>query len=153
MLTLGNVRDVTLEFQSKSQTRKNGMKKRKSNKPKAVQAAVFVKRAAGESKRKIAKDLEISRNTVTAILDDTELNQFVERGKSIIFAAIPDAAIMYTKGAKEKFEHSESMLERLKVIPTRDAGNSGLTLNNFIGIGNLRRPDDRKPVLPEPKAT
>jgi hypothetical protein len=128
------------------------VKKRKSNKSPAVSAAVIAKRIAGQSKRQIAKDLSIGRNTVTAILSDTELSQLVEQSKAVIFSALPKIAETYAKGAAESFERSESALERLKVIPTRDAG-GGFSINNFVGIGSLRRPDTRKPVLSEPKAT
>jgi DNA-binding transcriptional regulator LsrR (DeoR family) len=128
------------------------VKKRKSNKPEVVQAAVIAKRVSGESQRQIAKDLGISRSTVGVILSEAELGQFVDRSKAVIFSALPKIAETYAKGAAESFERSESALERLKVIPTRDAAGS-VNFNNFIGIGNLRRPDDRKPVLPEPKAT
>ena len=128
------------------------VKKRKSNKPKVVQAAVIAKRISGESQRQIAKDLGISRSTVGVILSEAELGQFIERSKAVIFSALPKIAETYAKGAAESFERAESTLERLKVIPTRDAG-GGLTLNNFIGIGNLPRPDARKAVLAKPKAT
>jgi len=128
------------------------VKKRKSNKPKAVQAAVIAKRVLGESQRQIAKDLGISRSTVGVILSEAELGQLVERSKAVIFSALPKIAETYVAGAAEKFERAESALERLNVIPTKGAG-GGLTLNNFIGIGSLARPDTRKPLLPEPKAT
>jgi DNA-binding transcriptional regulator LsrR (DeoR family) len=128
------------------------MKKRKSKKAPVVQAAIIAKRVLGESQRQIAKDLGINRRTVGTILNDAEVHQLVERSKAVIFSALPEIAETYAKGAAESFERSESALERLKVIPTRDTG-GGLTLNNFIGIGNLRRPDVTKPVLPEPKAT
>ena len=48
-------------------------KPKKTVKSPIVQARVLQKRANGESKTKIAKDLHIARNTVTSVL---ELNQF-----------------------------------------------------------------------------
>ncbi len=45
------------------------VKKRKSNKPEWLNAAVTARSVVGDSNRQIAKDLEISRNTVGRILD------------------------------------------------------------------------------------
>ena len=127
-------------------------KKRKTNKAPAVQAAVAAKRASGQSKSQISRDLGISRNTVDVILSEAELSNFVERSKAVIFSALPKIAEVYARRAEETFQQAESTLERMKVIPTRETG-GGLTLNNFIGIGNLRRPDAGKPLLEEPKTT
>jgi hypothetical protein len=126
--------------------------KRKSNKPKAVQAAVIAKRVLGDSQRRIAKDLGISRSTVGVILSEAELDQFVQHGKSGLAELIPDAVTTYGSGVKSNVDRAESFLERMRVLPAKESSGS-LTLNNFIGIGNLPRPDARKPLLSEPKAT
>ena len=68
------------------------MKKRRSNKPAAVQVAVAARRLAGQSKSRIAKDLAISRNTVAVILSEAELSSFIERSKKIIFEALEEIA-------------------------------------------------------------
>lgn len=127
--------------------------KRKSSKPPIVQAAVIHRRAVGHSKSKIARDLKMNRRTVDRILSDAEVHEFVERSKGVIFRALPDIAETYVAGAKDKFERAESALERLQVIPARQSDGGGLTLNNFVGIGTLGRPDARRVISEEPEAT
>jgi len=60
-----------------------------------VQAAVTARAIAGQSKRKIARDLKIARNTVTGILAESELNQLVQEGKTGVYSLIPLAVNTY----------------------------------------------------------
>jgi len=129
------------------------VKKRKSNKPPVVQAAVIAKRAAGSSINQIAKDLGINRRTVDTILDDAEVRNFVDRGKRKIFAACEAMADVYLKGAKKNYGEAKDFCERLKMIPARPDAVAGGNANLFIGIGNLPRPDFGKPVQPQPETT
>lgn len=128
-------------------------KKGKSAKSPVVQGAVIAKHLTGASKSQIARDLRIGRNTVYRILSEAEMNTFVEQGKSAMFELIPDAIAAYGTGVKADRVVAESHLERMKVLPVKETSAGGGTINNFIGIGSLARPDTRKPVLAEPKTT
>jgi hypothetical protein len=57
-------------------------KRRKSIKPPNVQAAILAKYSMGESKTKIAKDLQISRTTVWELLKADETERIVLEGRS-----------------------------------------------------------------------
>jgi hypothetical protein len=63
----------------------------KSIKPPMVQAAVIAKYSNGESKTQIANDLGMGRNTVTAILSQSEIEQYVLEGRSKVVSLIPKA--------------------------------------------------------------
>ena len=53
---------------------------------------VVAKSAMGVSKAQIARELEISRNTVQRILNEAELSSLVDQGKSSLYECIPEAA-------------------------------------------------------------
>ena len=54
-----------------------------------VKTAVVAKALAGECNAKIARDLGMTRNTVRVILDESQLTEIVNRGKSDITQLIP----------------------------------------------------------------
>jgi len=64
-------------------------KQRRSTKHPTIQTAVIAKALIGESKTNIAKDLEITRGTVTAILNQTDIAHQVEIGRSRAVSLIP----------------------------------------------------------------
>lgn len=102
-----------------------------SNKPPAVQAAVLAKRMNGDSKRQIAEDLEISRNTVTRILTDTELTQVVAEGKTGIYRLIPKAVKAFEHALdKNRTSEAELILRSTGVLPQEQVvGGSSTTVN------------------------
>jgi len=63
--------------------------KGKSTKPEPVKAAVIARTVQGESKSKIARDLEIDRATVRRIIDASEISRIVEEGKSECYGMVP----------------------------------------------------------------
>lgn len=128
------------------------MAKKKSNKSEAVKGAVIAKHLSGDSNSQIARDLEVSRPTVIRILSEAEIDSFVQGGKASLIELIPTAVKTYGTALGSDPDRAESFLERLKVLPGKESGGN-VTLNNFIGIGSLPRPDSGKPVLAESKAT
>jgi len=64
-------------------------KRRKSTKPPEIQTAVIAKALTGQSKSNIAKDLDITRGTVAAILNQTDIEHQVQLGRSRAISLIP----------------------------------------------------------------
>lgn len=62
-----------------------------TNKSPQVQQAVIAKRLHGESKRKIARDLEMGRNTVDRILSESQVEAAVAQGRTQIVELVPKA--------------------------------------------------------------
>lgn len=109
-----------------------------SNKPPAVQAAVVVKAIEGESKCQIAQDLGISRNTVTAILEDTELSKLVLEGKTKLHRLIPKSlgSLEYALD-KHKTPEAILILRATGVLP-QEVSESGPTVT--VNLGAIPRP-------------
>jgi hypothetical protein len=90
-----------------------------SNKPQAIKTAVVAKTLAGESKTQIANDLDITRNTVNRILEESELNDYVLRGKSRIHEMIPKSILAVDNalsGANPNANVGMWLLERTGVV-------------------------------------
>jgi hypothetical protein len=62
---------------------------RKSRKHPTIQTAVIAKALTGENKTNIAKDLKITRGTVNAILNQTDIAHQIELGRSRAISLIP----------------------------------------------------------------
>jgi len=62
-----------------------------TNKPPQVQQAVIAKRLHGESKRKIARDLQMGRETVDRILSESQVEAAVAQGRSQLIEMVPKA--------------------------------------------------------------
>lgn len=62
---------------------------RKSRKAPSVKAAVITRRVNGESKLEIAKDLGITRNTVTTILEESNVEQYLNEHRANAIELIP----------------------------------------------------------------
>jgi hypothetical protein len=62
-----------------------------TNKSPQVQQAVIAKRLNGESKRKIARDLEMGRNTVDRILSESQVEAAVAQGRTQLVELVPKA--------------------------------------------------------------
>ena len=69
---------------------KTGNRSRSTKAP-AVVGAVLAKRAIGENKRQIARELKISPNTVDKILDESEFDAQIAFGRSQAVGLIPNA--------------------------------------------------------------
>jgi len=91
----------------------------RSRKPQVVKTAVIAKSALGVSKAQIARELEISRNTVKRILNEAELSSLVDQGKSSLYECIPKAAELYGSKVKSDPEEAKDFLERVTALPAK----------------------------------
>lgn len=62
-----------------------------STKPPAVKAGVIARYAGGASRARIARDLQIDRETVTRILNEPEIKEAVEASRSRCMGLLPKA--------------------------------------------------------------
>src|SRR5215470_7024425 len=91
----------------------------RSRKPQVVKTAVIAKSALGVSKAQIARELEISRNTVKRILNEAALSSLVDQGKSSLYECIPEAALVYEGKIKSDPAEAKDFLERVTVLPAK----------------------------------
>lgn len=101
-------------------------KLRRSNKAPALKAAVLIQRANGTPKMQIARELEIARGTVDAIIEEANLDVQLESGILQSVTLIPEAI----RVAKHRLsQNSENMA--IKVLE-----NTIWPLNQKSGKGN-----------------
>jgi hypothetical protein len=121
----------------------NVRKQRKSNKSPAVKAAVLVQRANGAQKSQIAKQLDIARGTVDAIIEEANLDVQLQSGVLQSVTLIPEAI----RVAKHRLsQNSENMA--IKVLENtiwpleHNPGNRGLGHDTLlqVAITNLIQP-------------
>jgi len=62
-----------------------------SRKAPQVQQAVIAKRLQGDSKRQIARDLDVNRRTVDRILSESQIEEAVAQGRSRLVEMVPKA--------------------------------------------------------------
>ncbi len=67
------------------------LKIRRSRKAPAIKTQVIIRRSQGEDKTRISKDLGIARNTVTRILDESNVEQTIEANRAASLGLIPAA--------------------------------------------------------------
>lgn len=65
--------------------------KRNSRQSEPIKAAIVAKRALGESKAQIARDLELAESTVTDVLDSCDFKALIESGRIRVHRLIPRA--------------------------------------------------------------
>jgi predicted transcriptional regulator len=102
-----------------------------SNKPPIVQAAVIAKHMLGESKTQIAEDLGMSRVTINGILNETELNDIVMRGKADVYRMIPEAISGIRKAIKrgKTTEEAQLVLRSTGVLAPEQSGAPSVNVN------------------------
>jgi len=103
-----------------------------SRKAQVTKTAVVAKAVLGDPIAKIARDLEMSRDTVRRILNESEFATLVNEGKSSLYECIPEAVRIYgSKVATDPVE-AKDFLERVTVLPSSpktQSVSSGITLN------------------------
>lgn len=102
-----------------------------SNKPPIVQAAVLAKHFLGESKTQIAEDLKMSRVTINSILNETEVNELVMRGKADVYRMIPEAVAGIRKAIKagKTTEEAQLVLRSTGVLAPEESGAPSVNVN------------------------
>jgi hypothetical protein len=92
-------------------------KPRRSTKAPAVKAAVILKRANGEHWSQISKDLQISKNTAKAIVEESEIDRQIENYRGQVIGLIPKAiAAMDTQLSKGDGSLGRQLLGDIGVI-------------------------------------
>jgi len=104
----------------------------RSRKPQVVKMAVVAKSAMGVSKAQIARELEISRNTVKRILNEAELSSLVDQGKSSLYECIPEAALVYEGKIKSDPAEAKDFLERVTVLPAKPQAGPSFAQQIFV---------------------
>lgn len=100
--------------------RKPAYKPRRSTKPPGIKAAIVAKRMQNISKRQIAKELDISRTTVTCVLEEANLDQQIESGRIAIGGLIPKAIDVVNKRLDKTSETAAfKVLEGIGVLRTK----------------------------------
>jgi hypothetical protein len=72
-----------------------------------VQQAVIAKRLQGESKRQIARDLGMGRNTVDRILSESQIEAAVAQGRSRLVELVPKAIQLIGLAIEQGLEADE----------------------------------------------
>lgn len=72
-----------------------------------VQQAIIAKRLGGDSKRKIARDLDVNRKTVDRILSESQVEAAVAQGRTQLVEMVPRAMQLIQKAIDEGLEADE----------------------------------------------
>ena len=104
---------------------------RRSNKPPAVKAAVINRAAAGFSKTRIARELGLSRPTVNVILNETEIAEVIQQGKSDAVRMVPKAINVFNHALENNNARvATSVLTGVGVLKSEaNGGSARVTLN------------------------
>jgi len=122
-------------------------KPRKSIKAPAIQSAVLAKRANGESKRKISKDLDIAYNTVTSVIDLNQFDEALAKNQASSIALIPQAIRVAEHRLAQNSENMAIKVLENTIWPLNGKGAKGMKAGDslFLSIQNLIQPTAVKP--------
>jgi predicted transcriptional regulator len=115
------------------------LKQRKSRKAPSIKAAVITRRVNGQSKYKIASELGITRPTVTAILEESNIEQHLKSYQDQSVDLIPAAIEVYRDRLRKGSETAATNVLTNTIWPLSEKRNgtqlAGLQLN--VAIQNL----------------
>lgn len=115
------------------------VKPKRSNKAPAVKAAVIAARATGSAKRKIARDLKLSRPTVEVILKESEIDLQLSTGRSLTAGLIPRAIGVIEHRLSQNSENAAIKVLEATIWPlNKQAGKQNdphltLAIQNLMG--------------------
>jgi hypothetical protein len=78
-----------------------------TNKAPQVQQTVIAKRLRGESKRQIARDLSMGRNTVDRILSESQVEAAVAQGRTQLVELVPKAIELIQRAIDQGLKANE----------------------------------------------
>jgi hypothetical protein len=87
-----------------------------TNKSPQVQQAVIAKRLQGESKRKIARDLEMGRDTVDRILSESQVEAAVAQGRTQLVELVPKAIQLIQRAIDPRISNRRSPQKRARLF-------------------------------------
>jgi hypothetical protein len=115
----------------------HAVKPRRSTKPPSVKASVVAKRVGGQTITQIAHDLEISRPTVYAILDESNIDAALEDGRLGAMKRVPQA-LCVLDNRLDKNSESAALWLLDKCFDGKDLGNKRMvgdvTLNQTLQV-------------------
>ena len=115
----------------------------KSRKAPAIQAAILAKRAIGTSKRQIAKEMQVSPNTVTSIIELSDFDAKLTDGRTLCAELIPASVRVVKHRLAQNSENAAfKLLEGIGVLgkdakPVR-APDTSLMVNIQQLMGNVQ---------------
>jgi predicted transcriptional regulator len=110
-----------------------------------VKANVVIGHLQGDSMTQIAKDLGITRQTVSKIIEESEVNDLFAEGKSILLRAIPDSARTVAEAVKKDANHAFELLDRSGAFPkNRESTNVNIAME--MDLGAISNPFQGKPI-------
>ena len=136
-----------------------GYKTRKSIKAPIVKGQVLLRRAQGQPKSRIAKDLGMAHNTVTSILREADFDGQIARGQALCSTLVTKAVDVVDQRLTKGSENAAfKLLEGIGVLgreskPTRPP-DTGLTLaiQNLMGNVSVTTTNSALPAE-QPKST
>ena len=130
-------------------------KKSRSTIAPTVKNAILVKRASGQSKLSIAKEMHVAPGTVRKVLTEADFDQLIQQGRSDVMELVPDA-IQGIKKACAKGDGSTAirLLEGVSVLgpkPRKLPSDPALTLaiQNLMGNVTLQVASAEKAINAE----
>lgn len=124
-------------IQATSQPRR-AYKPLRSRKAPAIQSAILAKRAVGTSKRQIAKQMQISPNTVTSVLELNNFDAQLTEGRALCSVLIPESVrVVKHRLAQNSETAAFRVLEGLGVLGDKAIGSKQpvqIELSQAIGI-------------------
>jgi hypothetical protein len=110
---------------------------RRSRKPQAIKTAVVAKRANGQNKSSIARDLQITTNCVTAIIEESDIDRILQDGQIETLRRVPAALKTLDIRLEKNSENAaiwllDKCFDSKKIGRTPDAGLT-LAIQNLMG--------------------
>lgn len=115
------------------------IKPRLSRKAPAIKTAVTLKRLQGHDKTRISRELGIARNTVTAILEENDVERLMQDGQTEVLRRVP-AALDVLDVRLEKNSENAAIWLLDKCFDAKNSGRKpepGLTLAIQNLMGNV----------------
>lgn len=108
--------------------------------PTPAQIEVVARHLQGERKGKIAKDMHLSRNTVTRILSDAQVEQIHAETKAILLNGSQGAAKQIIKQAAKDHNVGFELLDRLNILAKQREGGAQTQVNVALGFEGMAAP-------------
>jgi hypothetical protein len=134
---------------------------RKSRKPQAIKTAVIAKMAQGANKSSIARDLQITRNCVTAIAEESNIEQVMQDAQLQTLSRVPAALRTLDVRLEKNSENAaiwllDKCFDGKKIAGKQEPGLT-LAIQNLMGnvtvqsgAQDQQKPLDVKPVESAP---
>lgn len=129
---------------------------RRSVKPPQLKAAVITRRVQNQSKRKIAKDLGITRNTVATILEESHIEQHLQAFQVESVGLVPASLQVYRDRLAKGSEFVATKVLENTIWPlTSKAGKAGdpglvLAIQNLMGNITVQSQANQQDKLAKP---